>query len=125
VDDRVLIEVATSQGFASAKQRPVRHSTDFNNDSTLTSAILDRVLHHADTVIIGGKSFQLAQYWQSSPARIHWLVSTLNVADTKPPAHHHAGYRKEKNIVEWGPASDMRMRWPGAVNESCPDRSGG
>ena len=27
----------------------------FNNDSTLTSAILDRVLHHADTVIIEGQ----------------------------------------------------------------------
>jgi DNA replication protein DnaC len=31
----------------------------FNNDSTLTSAILDRVLHHADTVIIEGKSFRM------------------------------------------------------------------
>jgi DNA replication protein DnaC len=30
----------------------------FNNDSTLTSAILDRVLHHADTVVIEGKSFR-------------------------------------------------------------------
>jgi len=31
----------------------------FNNDSTLTSAILDRVLHHADTVVIEGKSFRM------------------------------------------------------------------
>ena len=31
----------------------------FNNDSTWTSAILDRVLHHADTVIIEGKSFRM------------------------------------------------------------------
>src|SRR5499433_569109 len=31
----------------------------FNNDSTLTSAILDRVLHHADTIIIEGKSFRM------------------------------------------------------------------
>ena len=30
----------------------------FNNDSTLTSAILDRVLHHVDTVTIEGKSFR-------------------------------------------------------------------
>ena len=30
----------------------------FNNDSTLTSAILDRVLHHADTVVIEGRSFR-------------------------------------------------------------------
>src|ERR1700733_2546006 len=31
----------------------------FNNDSTLTSAILDRVLHHADTVVIEGPSFRM------------------------------------------------------------------
>ena len=31
----------------------------FNNDSTLTSAILDRLLHHADTIIIEGKSFRM------------------------------------------------------------------
>ena len=30
----------------------------FNNDSTLTSAILDRVLHHADTVVIEGRSYR-------------------------------------------------------------------
>src|SRR4029453_14506357 len=30
----------------------------FNNDSTLTSAILDRVLHHVDTVVVEGKSFR-------------------------------------------------------------------
>jgi len=31
----------------------------FNNDSTLTSAILDRVLHHAETAIIEGKSYRM------------------------------------------------------------------
>lgn len=31
----------------------------FNNDSTLTSALLDRVLHHAHTVIIEGKSYRM------------------------------------------------------------------
>ena len=31
----------------------------FNNDSTLTSAILDRILHHAETVIIEGKSYRM------------------------------------------------------------------
>lgn len=31
----------------------------FNNDSTLTSAILDRVLHHAQTVVIEGKSYRM------------------------------------------------------------------
>jgi len=31
----------------------------FNNDSTLTSAILDRILHHAETVVIEGKSFRM------------------------------------------------------------------
>src|SRR5438034_7187796 len=31
----------------------------FNHDSTLTSAVLDRLLHHADTIIIEGKSFRM------------------------------------------------------------------
>lgn len=31
----------------------------FNNDSTLTSALLDRLLHHADTVVIEGKSYRM------------------------------------------------------------------
>ena len=31
----------------------------FNNDSTLTAAILDRLLHHAETIIIEGKSFRM------------------------------------------------------------------
>ena len=31
----------------------------FDNDSTLTSAILDRLLHHAETVLIEGKSYRM------------------------------------------------------------------
>jgi len=31
----------------------------FNNDSTLTSALLDRLLHHAQTVVIEGKSYRM------------------------------------------------------------------
>jgi DNA replication protein DnaC len=31
----------------------------FNNDSTLTAAILDRLLHHAETIVIEGKSFRM------------------------------------------------------------------
>jgi DNA replication protein DnaC len=31
----------------------------FNNDSILTSAILDRLLHHAETVVIEGKSYRM------------------------------------------------------------------
>jgi DNA replication protein DnaC len=31
----------------------------FNNDATLTSAILDRVLHHAETVVIEGRSYRM------------------------------------------------------------------
>jgi DNA replication protein DnaC len=33
----------------------------FNNDATLTSAILDRLLHHADTIVIEGKSFRMKE----------------------------------------------------------------
>jgi DNA replication protein DnaC len=31
----------------------------FNQDSTLTSAVLDRLLHHAETVMIEGKSYRM------------------------------------------------------------------
>lgn len=31
----------------------------FNNDSTLTSAILDRLLHHAETQVIEGPSYRM------------------------------------------------------------------
>jgi DNA replication protein DnaC len=31
----------------------------FNNDSTITSAVLDRLLHHAETVVIEGKSYRM------------------------------------------------------------------
>jgi DNA replication protein DnaC len=33
----------------------------FNNDSTLTSAILDRLLHHAETVILEGRSYRMKE----------------------------------------------------------------
>ncbi|MBF0341913.1 MAG: ATP-binding protein [Magnetococcales bacterium] len=33
----------------------------FNNDATLTSAILDRVLHHAEPVVIEGKSYRMKE----------------------------------------------------------------
>jgi DNA replication protein DnaC len=40
--------------------QPYKHwAKIFNNDSTLTSAVLDRLLHHADTVIIEGLSYRM------------------------------------------------------------------
>ncbi len=34
-------------------------SSIFNNDSTIASAVLDRLLHHADTIVIEGSSFRM------------------------------------------------------------------
>jgi len=31
----------------------------FNNDATLTSAVLDRLLHHAETILIEGRSYRM------------------------------------------------------------------
>jgi DNA replication protein DnaC len=31
----------------------------FNNDTTLTAALLDRLLHHAETVVSEGKSYRM------------------------------------------------------------------
>ena len=33
----------------------------FNNDVTLTSAMLDRLLHHAETVVIEGSSYRMKE----------------------------------------------------------------
>ncbi len=37
----------------------------FNNDSTLTSALLDRLLHHTETAIIEGKSYRMKDIIES------------------------------------------------------------
>lgn len=34
-------------------------ATIFNNDATLTSAMLDRILHHAETIILEGQSYRM------------------------------------------------------------------
>jgi len=34
----------------------------FNDDATLTSAILDRLLHHAETIVIEGKSYRMKDH---------------------------------------------------------------
>ena len=31
----------------------------FNNDSTVTSAVLDRLLHHSEVVVIEGESYRM------------------------------------------------------------------
>jgi DNA replication protein DnaC len=38
----------------------------FNNDSTLTSAVLDRLLHHAETVIVEGRSYRMKDQIEES-----------------------------------------------------------
>lgn len=39
----------------------------FNNDSTITSAVLDRLLHHAQTVVIEGQSFRMKDQIEPEP----------------------------------------------------------
>ena len=50
--ERGSIVLTTNKPF---KQWP----TIFNNDSTITSAVLDRLLHHAETVVIEGTSYRM------------------------------------------------------------------
>jgi len=37
----------------------------FNHDATLTSALLDRLLHHAETVVIEGSSYRMKERLQT------------------------------------------------------------
>lgn len=42
--------------------KPYKHWNEvFNKDNTTTSAVLDRVLHHCETIIITGKSYRMKQ----------------------------------------------------------------
>jgi DNA replication protein DnaC len=50
--ERGSIVLTTNKPF---KQWPAL----FNNDATLASAVLDRLLHHADTVVIAGSSYRM------------------------------------------------------------------
>jgi DNA replication protein DnaC len=49
----------TGSTIVTTNEAPKRWAKIFNNDATLTSAVLDRVLHHAETVIIEGKSYRM------------------------------------------------------------------
>jgi DNA replication protein DnaC len=48
----LAIVITTNKAF---KQWP----SIFNGDSTITSAVLDRLLHHAEIVLIEGSSFRM------------------------------------------------------------------
>ena len=50
--ERGSILLTTNKAF---KQWPLL----FNGDATITSAVLDRLLHHGHTVVIEGKSFRM------------------------------------------------------------------
>ena len=50
--ERGSIVLTTNKAF---KQWP----SIFNGDSTITSAVLDRLLHHAEIVLIEGTSFRM------------------------------------------------------------------
>ena len=56
--ERGAMIISTNRAF---KQWP----EIFNNDATLTSALLDRLLHHAETVVIEGKSFRMKDVIES------------------------------------------------------------
>jgi DNA replication protein DnaC len=57
--ERGSIILTTNKAF---KQWP----SIFNGDATITSAVLDRLLHHAETVLIEGNSFRMKDRIESS-----------------------------------------------------------
>ncbi len=59
--ERGSIVLTTNKAF---KQWP----SIFNNDSTITSAVLDRLLHHAETILVEGTSFRMKEQIESPSA---------------------------------------------------------
>lgn len=59
--ERGSIILTTNKAF---KQWP----SIFNNDSTITAAVLDRLLHHAETILIEGSSYRMKDQTESPAA---------------------------------------------------------
>jgi DNA replication protein DnaC len=58
----------SSANCAATSNRAVKHWAEiFNHDSTLTSALLDRVFRHAETVVIEGKSYRMKEETDPEP----------------------------------------------------------
>jgi DNA replication protein DnaC len=66
--ERGSIVLTTNKAF---KQWP----SIFNNDSTITSAVLDRLLHHAETILLEGNGFRMKEQ-----------LETPTPAATPPPS---------------------------------------
>ena len=62
--ERGSIVLTTNKAF---KQWP----SIFNNDSTITSAVLDRLLHHAETILLEGTSFRMREQLETSTPSVH------------------------------------------------------
>ena len=55
-----IVPATISTTILLTTNQPYKHWPKmFNNDTTLTSAVLDRLLHHAETVIIERKSYRM------------------------------------------------------------------
>ena len=55
-----IISHRYEQGSIAITNRVFKHWPEiFNRDATLTSAVLDRLLHHAETVTLEGRSFRM------------------------------------------------------------------
>ena len=62
----LLFQVISSRyehgSIALTTNKPFKQwATIFNNDSTLASAVLDRLLHHAETIVIEGSSYRMKE----------------------------------------------------------------
>jgi hypothetical protein len=63
----------------------------FNHDSTLTAAILDRLLHHTETVIIEGKSVRMKDQIEGEPS-LHTASPEAHRPCRRRPAHPCASH---------------------------------
>ena len=74
--------------------------TIFNHDSTLTSAVLDRLLPHADTIIIEGKSFRMKDQLESESSLPQGSpdASLVTPAISCLPAHAAFSHRRLPNV---------------------------
>ena len=83
----------------------------FNNDRTLTSALLDRLLHHAETVVVEGKSYRMKDQIESCSDKIVSNIAENTIASWLDAVldHHSYTYRHCMTVTGLAAAFGMQL----------------
>jgi len=112
--ERGSIILTTNKAF---KQWP----TIFNGDSTITSAVLDRLLHHGHTVVLEGSSYRMkdrAESWKTPPLTPQKPMPGHPIFKLPESSDVHAAARiliQPSSRISWSLARQRTVRSNGSL----------